>query len=238
MNCAILTTMRAASFAQVLLQGRWYADLEPAFQTALLAEAHVKRFKAGTQLFARGDDPDGLYAVVDGAVRVTSVTASGKEILLTRIEAPTWFGEIAVFDCAPRTHDCVADTDAVVVHLAQARIIAILDDDPKRWRDLGLLVAGKLRMTFDVLADVAVLPMPARLARRLVVLAEEHGAFVEHKKRTLSVTQEQLASMLSTSRQTVNQVLKDLELRGVIKLSYGAIEIVDHDALVALCPRG
>ncbi len=222
--------MRAASFADVLRQGRWFAELPPDFQDALLAEARVKRLGQGERLFCRGDDPDGLYAVVSGAVSVVTVTEGGKEVLLTRIEAPTWFGEIAVFDGDARTHDVVADADTVVVHVPQPRIIAVLDDAPGRWRALGLLVATKLRITFDVLADVAVLPLAARLARRLLVLAEEHGALVTHKA-TLHVTQEQLASMLSSSRQTVNQVLKDLEARGVIKLSYGNVDIVDHDAL-------
>jgi len=232
--------MRAASIPPllpILRAGRWFQGLDDAFQSELVNAGVVRVLASGTRLFARGDPDDGLYAVVDGAVCVTAVSEGGKELLLTRIEAPTWFGEISVFDREPRTHDVVADGDAAVLHIKSAALDAVLAKDASRWRALGLLVAGKLRLTFDVLEDLAALPLVSRLARRLVVLAEGHGGFVDHTKKTLTVTQEQLASMLSSSRQSVNQALKDLEGRGLIKVTYGRIDIVDHGALVALSPR-
>ncbi|WP_153565769.1 helix-turn-helix domain-containing protein, partial [Pseudomonas aeruginosa] len=45
--------------------------------------------------------------------------------------------------------------------------------------------------------------------------------------------QEQLALMLSLSRQTTNQILKDLEAQGILQLSYGGIEILDLAGLRA-----
>jgi CRP-like cAMP-binding protein len=65
-----------------------------------------------------------------------------------------------------------------------------------------------------------------RLARRLAMMAEGYGER-EHQRRTVEVSQEQLAQMLSTSRQTANQLLKELAARGLIRLSYGTIEILD-----------
>ncbi len=226
--------MDAGAYRALLLQGRWFSGIPEAFQEALLARAVVRDFASGERLFSRGDPPGGIYAVVDGIVRITASTDAGKEALLTLQEPPAWFGEIAVFDGQARTHDGVADGAARVLHVPQAAMDAILSAQPVWWRDLALLVTQKLRLMFLAMEDVTTQPLPARLARRLLLMAEGYGDWHARKLRALDVKQEQLASMLSTSRQSVNQALKDLEQKGVVKLAYGQVEIVDLDALRAL----
>jgi CRP-like cAMP-binding protein len=154
--------------------------------------------------------------------------------MLTRMEPPTWFGEIAIFDRQPRTHDAVADGDSVVLHVPLVGLDAILEQNPRFWRDLGLLAATKLRLAFSALEDVAALPLPKRLARRLLLLGEGHGERMSGVQRVLAVTQEQLAAMLSASRQSVNQAVKELESRGLIRVAYGQITLIDVDGLRAL----
>jgi CRP-like cAMP-binding protein len=53
-------------------------------------------------------------------------------------------------------------------------------------------------------------------------------------RRVLQLPQEQLASMLSLSRQTTNQILKELQGQGILDLRYGEIEILDAERLRAL----
>jgi CRP-like cAMP-binding protein len=211
--------------------GRWFASLDDDFRRALLHAARERKLKDGERLFSRGDPPDGLFAVVDGALRVTAVTEAGREVVLTRAEPPAWLGEIAVFDRQVRTHDCIADGAAVVLHVPLAALDEILDATPRWWRDLGVLVAGKLRLAFHVMEDAAALPVAVRLARRLVMLSGGLGEQLDHTRRVVTVSQEQLGSMLGASRQTVNAALKDLEARGLIKLAYGQIELVDPSRL-------
>ncbi len=214
--------------------GRWFAGLDEDFQRALLRAAHERTLASGERLFSRGDPPDGMFAVVDGALRVTAVTEAGREVVLTRAEPPAWLGEIAVFDRQPRTHDCIADGAAVVLHLPLAALDALLQQAPHRWRDLGVLVAGKLRLAFHVMEDAAALPVAVRLARRLVLMSGGLGDQLDHARRLVTVSQEQLASMLGVSRQTTNAALKDLEARGLIRLAYGQIELVDASTLAAV----
>ena len=61
-------------------------------------------------------------------------------------------------------------------------------------------------------------------------MAEGYGERT-HLSRTVEVSQEQLAMMVSTSRQTANHLLKELESRGLIRLQYGSIEILDLEGL-------
>jgi CRP-like cAMP-binding protein len=94
-------------------------------------------------------------------------------------------------------------------------------------------MSHKLRLTFINLEHLSLMPAPARLAHRLLMIAEGYGE-TEPARRVLQLPQEQLALMLSLSRQTTNQILKDLQAQGILHLGYGEIEIVDIERLRAL----
>lgn len=226
--------MADVAHLSLLRRGRWFADLDDDLQRALVEGGHERTLADKARLFSRGDDGDGLYAVLDGALCITATSESGRELLLTRMEPPTWFGEIAVFDRQPRTHDVVADGASVVLHVPLAALDALLARRPTFWRELGLLVSGKLRLAFSALEDAAALPLKPRLVRRLLVLALGHGERATGVQRVLDVTQEQLAAMLSSSRQSVNQALKDLEQEGLLRVAYGQITLVDVERLRTL----
>jgi CRP-like cAMP-binding protein len=218
-------------FSSALAAGKWFRGLPAGFRQGLLDAGTSRKLVKDEWLFARGDAPSGLYAVVSGTIRVSATAPSGKSVLLALVEPPMWFGEISVLDGQPRTHDAIAEEDSVVFQVAQEALEALLEREPRWWREIGLLAATKLRITFGVMEDAAVLPIATRLARRLVMAAERYGEWEGRSSRVLDLRQEQLATMLSTSRQTVNQLLKDLETQGVVRLSYGQIEILDLDAL-------
>lgn len=223
--------MADASHLSLLRRGRWFADLDDELQRALVDGGRERALPDKARLFSRGDDGDGLYAVLDGALCITATSESGRELLLTRMEPPTWFGEIAVFDRQPRTHNVVADGDSRVLQVPLAVLDDLLGRRPVFWRDLGLLASGKLRLAFSVLEDAAALPLKPRLVRRLLVLAEGHGERTTGVQRVLDVTQEQLAAMVSSSRQSVNQALKDLEQEGLLRVAYGQIMLIDVEGL-------
>lgn len=216
---------------ELLRSGRWFLGVPEAFQDALLTHGVARELVDGERLFSRGDPPSGMFAVLDGAMRITATTEAGKEALLLLTEPPAWFGEIAVFDGQPRTHDALAYGNARVLHVSQGALEAILEEHPAWWRDLGLLVAQKLRLALHALEDGATLPLAQRLARRLAWMAAGYGDWHGRTARALSVSQEELASMMSASRQSVNQCLKDYEAKGWVRVAYGSIEVLDIDAL-------
>ena len=193
----------------------------------------MRRLSPGQRLFQRGDPPCGLYAVLEGAVRIGAVNEQGKEALLSLVEAPHWFGEICLFDGQPRTHDAFGLGPCTLLHIPQTALLALLDEQPVHWRQLALLMSQKLRLTFINLEQLSLMPAPTRLAHRLLMIAEGYGE-IDEPRRVLQLPQEQLASMLSLSRQTTNQILKDLQGQGILSLGYGEIEILDAQRLRAL----
>ncbi|WP_280291027.1 Crp/Fnr family transcriptional regulator [Pseudomonas sp. BN417] len=214
----------------LLLTGEWFSQLPAALRDELLAMAQLRRLAPGQRLFRRGDPPCGLYAVLEGAVRVGSISESGKELLLVLVEPPHWFGEISLFDGQPRTHDAFAEGPVTLLNLPQAPLLALLERQPQHWRDFALLMSQKLRLAFIALEEMSLLPAPQRLARRLLMITEGYGGLAG-RRRVIQLAQEQLAMMLAISRQTTNQILKDLEAQGALRLAYGEIEILDLELL-------
>jgi CRP-like cAMP-binding protein len=215
------------------MSGQWFSHLPVPFQDSLLAAARLRRLSSGQLLFKRGDPPCGLYAVLEGSVRIGAVSEQGKEALLSLVEPPHWFGEICLFDGQARTHDAFAVGTCTLLHIPQAALLKVLDEQPVYWRQLALLMSHKLRLTFINLEQLSLMPAPARLAHRLLMIAAGYGE-IDPPRRVLQLPQEQLASLLSLSRQTTNQLLKELQGQGILNLKYGEIEIVDAERLRAL----
>lgn len=211
-------------------KGQWFSHLPVPLQDSLLAAARVRRLSPGQRLFKRGDPACGLYAVLEGSVRIGAVSEQGKEALLSLVESPHWFGEICLFDGQPRTHDAFGLGHCVLLHIPQTVLLRLLDEQPAYWRQLALLMSQKLRLTFINLEQLSLMPTAARLAHRLLMIAEGYGE-IDPPRRVLQLPQEQLASMLSLSRQTTNQILKDLQGQGIVNLKYGEIEILDVERL-------
>lgn len=219
----------ARAYQARLREGHWFSGLPASLQEMLLQAAQVQRLTAGQALFRRGDKPCGLYAVVEGSMRIGAVSVTGKEALLRLVEPPYWFGEISLFDGQPRTHDAFAESPCTLLHLPQASLLVLLEQQPQHWREFAMLMSQKLRLAFIALEEMSLLPAAPRLARRLLLIAENYGE--GELRRVIHLPQEQLALMLAISRQTTNQILKELQAQGILRLTYGEIEIVDVQRL-------
>ncbi|WP_241517103.1 Crp/Fnr family transcriptional regulator [Roseateles puraquae] len=215
----------------VLTASAWFRSLPDPLQAWMRAHLRERRLRPGERLFSRGDTPDGLYGLAQGLVRFTGVNEAGQEAVLVVLNPPQWFGEIALFDDEPRTHDAWAESAVTLWHVSQAELAALLAEQPAWWRHFGRLLTQKIRASFTAVEDLVLLAPRARLARRLALMATGFGTLDGQSLRVLRVSQEQLASMLALSRQTVNQALKELEAAGALRRARGAVEVLDLDAL-------
>lgn len=212
----------------------WFQQLPPELAGFLLQQAKPRRLGPGQHLFFRGDPPDGLYALVEGTLAVSGVSEDGREAMLSILEPSAWFGEIALFDHLPRTHHVavISRQPALVLHVLQADVEALLQRHPAYWREFGVLLASKTRLFMVNMEDSALMTPERRLARRLLWSAHMTDPAMAEPVCRLPFSQANLASMLALSRQTVNQLLGGLQEAGLIRVSYGVIEVIDRLGLV------
>lgn len=209
---------------QLRERSHWFAALSASQQQQLLVQAKLVQLEATQRLFSRGDDFDGIYVLLSGALLIAGVHSSGREALLTIVEAGDWIGEVALFDGKARTHDATASLPCHLLHLNSAALQQLVQQDPLWWQRFGQLLTEKVRLVFQALEDMSLLPSSVRLARRLLMLCRLHQ---QDGRYLIPVQQEQLGQLLSLSRQTINQLLQQLVASGVIRTSYAEIEVLD-----------
>lgn len=225
--------MDLAQAKNALEQGAWFSARSESFVSALLGLGSVKLLEAGCTLFRRGDSNCGLYAVLKGSIRISGLDSEGNESILTFIEAPEWFGELALFDENERTHDAEAVVDTYLFHIPLNGLQAYLLNNPIYWRDFGLMLSQKLRLSFSVIEDMALLPAPKRLAKRILMMVTSQASLNGRTAHNIHLSQSDLGNMLAISRQTTNVILKELESLGVLSVSYGKIQVLDISSLHA-----
>jgi CRP/FNR family transcriptional regulator, cyclic AMP receptor protein len=219
--------------------GPWFARLSPGLQADILSRATVRRHPDGATLSSRGQAPMEWCGVARGAVRVGGVSLAGKQITLTYVEPGTWFGDIALLDGLPRTHDAAAhgETTLLVVHKADFR--DLMQRHTELTEALLRLNCRRLRLMFDQLEDLYTLPLAARLAKQLLLLVRSYG--IEQGGETvigLQLAQEELAQLLGASRQRVNQELKAMERDGALRVEPTRLIVLSRDKLALMTQRG
>ena len=234
MNEPILTIDERAA----INAGRWFSTLSPSLKHDILRCAYVKRFKDGDLIGARGEPPEEWIACAKGAVRVSSISISGKQITLTYVEPGIWFGDVSIFDGDQRTHDAYAHGDTTVLCVAKADFKKILATHTELYEALLRLHSRRIRQLYGLVEDLNTLPLRARLAKQLLHLARSYGvpslANANDVRIGLQLAQEELAQLLGASRQRVNQELKTMEREETIRIEPVGLVIRDREALMRI----
>jgi CRP-like cAMP-binding protein len=215
--------------------GPWFAKLSAQLRQAILDVARVRRLQDGELLAARGAAAEEWCGVAAGAVRVSSVSLAGKQVSLTYVEPGAWFGDIALFDGLPRTHDANAHGATTLLVVRKRDFKALLAAHVELYDALLRLNCRRLRLMFDAIEDLNTRPLAARLARQLLLLARSYGiAHGQEIRIGLALAQEDLAQLLGASRQRVNQELKAFERAGAVRIEPTRLVVLSRDKLLAL----
>jgi len=219
-------------FKPVLASSTWFGALPPYLQEAMFDKMRLKHLKAGQQLHAKGEDGVGFYGVCEGRLRVVTVGVDGREMLFALLGPGTWFGEISMFDDLPRTHDNFCETNCTVAIIQKNAFKALLEQYPELYPHFTRLLCTRVRSAFQFIDSSAGLSLKHQLVKRLLMLTTSYGQHLpKHNAITLTLSQESLAQMINSSRQTVNQLLGELECEGLLQRHYGKITIPEPDTL-------
>jgi CRP-like cAMP-binding protein len=203
-----------------------FAPLPSDVLDALRAHATVRTLSRNDVLFRQGDASDALYVILEGRVAIATQSGDGRETVLAVLDEGGLFGELPLFDDAPRSADARALTEATVIELGYAPVRAVLRDRPELLWVIVRLLVQRLRATDEALSDAVFLDVPARTAKRLLELAGEDPRF------TLPVTQEELAAMVGASRERVNKAISLFVKLGWLEIEgRSSYRILDRDAL-------
>ena len=144
-----------------------------------------------------------------------------------------FFGEIALLDGGERTADAAAAEDSVLFSISRTEIIPLIEENPAFSQKIIKVLCERLRLSNEVIEDSVFLTVPSRLAKALIRLAQIHGTEKKkgHIEIKLKISQNELASIVGSSREVINRLLRQFHTEDIISINKGCITINDINSL-------
>lgn len=206
--------------------------LSPSELDHVIGFATVSRYASGEIIFRKGDAADSMMLVAGGHVKIRSLGTDGREAVLAVFGSGDILGEMAILDSRPRSADAVAVSDTELMVIQRRDFIPYLERNPQLAVRMLALLCGRLRQTNEMVEDRMLIAFPARLAKALLRLAHLEGQTCEPGTRLdFAIPQRVFASLLGTSRETLNKQLHTWSNDGLIRLGRRSISIERPDVL-------
>lgn len=207
-----------------------FSALPPADHQALRSSMVRHTYRKGETLFHEGDAGDQLFVLERGRVAIRVTTRLGDVVTLTLLGPGDTFGEQALLDPdAHRTATATALEPVEARTLSQPQFEELRRRHPAVDRLLVDILAAQVRRLSASLLEALYLPVERRVLRRLCDLADLYDQ--GPRPVVVPLRQDDLASMVGTTRPTANRVLQQLVDDGLVTLGRGRIEIEDPAAL-------
>lgn len=189
-----------------------------------------KGYQAGEFICRKGCQTTAWVGVIDGLVRIGTETRSGKIFsMMTGIPAGSWFGEGSLMKREERRYDVVALRPSRIAFLPEKLFFQLLDESIGLNRFLLNHLNERLGQFIGLLECDRTLSPEERVARSLSTLF--NTSLYPGTYSQLHLSQEELGHLAGVSRQRVNQALKVLQENDILAIKYGAIEVLDLQAL-------
>jgi len=224
---------------QVIRESNWSQDLPTEVVEQIALNSSIVDFNCGDVIHWQEEgEVNALYCIINGAIKISSNSWEGKETVLTYLAPGNWFGEIAMFDGFHRTHTARAHVDSQLLQISKKEVMNIITTFPMFYEYIIKLLCEKIRMLMMVVEDTSLLPLPVRLARRLLMLADSFGVETDGGiEIKIRLPQEELGQMLGTSRQSTNKLLRKFETLGLIETKYRNVLLKDIKGLNNMLSR-
>jgi CRP-like cAMP-binding protein len=192
-------------------------------------------FSAGQTIFQRGDAGRDMFLVIDGRVRLSILSAEGRELSFAHATAGQAFGEMATLDGGVRSADATAVTKVSAMTLSQPVLNRLIETSPAVARAVIRFLCVRLRETDQQLEAIALHPIEVRLARLFLSAIKLQGLAPKNGRveLALGMSQSDLGLLIGASRPKVNGALALLADQGAIERT-GERIVCDIDALEAV----
>ena len=179
----------------------------------------ARSFRKDERIVSQADPGDSMFIIDQGRVKVVLYGDSGREVILSIFRSGDFFGEMSLLDGQPRSANVIALEDSRLWVLSREDFVRHLDEFPGTALNILAEMSLRLRRADEVIGNLALLDVYARVARLLADLARRDGETTDEGIviRTRP-TQQDLASMIGTSRETVSRVLSEFQRRGLLSM--------------------
>ncbi len=210
----------------------FFSNLNESNISTLAQKLIIRRFGPSQIIFHLGDPAGLLYIISSGKVKISYSTADGQEAVLAILGAGDFFGELALLDDSPRSASAEAIDDTETLTLHRDEFLSYLDNNPAFARHVLNILARRIRHLNSQISDIFFLDLPARLARTLILLADQHGRETpDGIVIELALTQTDLAEMTGATRVSINKAIGRFRRANWVHIQGREVTVLDREAL-------
>lgn len=216
-----------------------FSEMPPEDLKLLAHQAITRKLDRGAILFHQGDPGEALYVILSGLVKVYQMDDAGRQHTLAILENGDFFGEMAIFDGAPRSATAEALTESTVLTLKRDAVLGCLREAPEMAINLLATLSRRIRQANIQVERFLGHDVRSRVAGVLLDMLRDFGKPPAQGEPgeliNLLLTHQELANLAGTARETVTRTLCELQDSGAITFDGRRIRVLDKQALKRLC---
>ena len=213
-----------------------FAGLDERALDELAGVTQLRRLRAGEGLFHKGDEGGDVYVILRGRVKAFATGPDGDDIVFRYMGPGELVGELAALAEGQRTASNVAVEDCELLMIQKRELLPLLRRQPEiAIRLLAALAARMIRLS-ESLEDNNFRPVSVRLAKCLLGFADRWPRPTAHGgvRIDLRLPQSELGDLVGATRESVNKLVRQWTLEGILEMRDGSVTIKDRPALEAL----
>ena len=208
-----------------------FTDLTDSDLTKIASKMVPRVYEKGQMILLEESMGETFFIITQGAVKVTRLSAEGREVILAILGESDFFGEMSLLDGEGRSANIVANEDAKVLTLSRNDFLDCLESYPKIAIALLEELATRLRKSDQQIESLSLSDSEHRIGIALIRLAGELGTIKQGHVTVKNLPyQQDIANMAGTSRETVSRTLKLLEDKKLVRRENRNLTIYNYDA--------
>lgn len=212
-------------YAETIVGQRgWLSRTADDFRALLLENAELLKYKPGHVIFAKGDPAGGIYGLVSGTLGIIAAPPYSTPRLIDIAVAGDWIGEESFISGKPRRIGLVAQNETWVFHVSLERMEQMAIQDANNMRAFGVMSILAADSMLRLVHDLQKKSASARVASALHRICWA-------TRTPVTLSQESLGTITTTSRKQVNAIIKRFVDEGWIETGYRSITVLDPAAL-------
>jgi CRP-like cAMP-binding protein len=208
-----------------------FTDLTDSDLTKIASNMVPRVYEKGQMILLEESMGETFFIITQGAVKVTRLSADGREVILAMLGESDFFGEMSLLDGEGRSANIVANEYAKVLTLSRSDFLDCLESYPKIAIALLEELAIRLRKSDQQIESLSLSDSEHRIGITLIRLAGELGTIKQGHVTVKNLPyQQDIANMAGTSRETVSRTLKLLEDKKLVRRKNRNLTIYNFDA--------
>lgn len=210
----------------------WFRELSDEQVGILRSHSTHRDYEADSTVFSPESHPHSLFLLEQGMVRIYRLSKDGGETTFGYVAPGEVFGELAAFGDFPRESFAVAVQASRVWKIPVVAFQTLLESKPGVVLEITRQIGQRLKRIESRVENLVFRDVRARVAHILLELAEDFGKQDDgHRELLVEFTQAELATLVGSTRQTVNESLRSLEESGLIARNGRRLVLVKPDEL-------